>query len=66
MFGLEDELYNKIDKLKSENTEIKVLLKEVCDWIENSEHWWMDCPNKGGFYNEKIKQVLNKYHEIAN
>lgn len=39
--------------------ELKKVLEYVMDRIKNSEEWWMDSPNKGGFDTEKIEQALN-------
>ena len=33
-------------------------LKEIRATIKNSEEWWMDCPNRGGFDVEKIDAAL--------
>jgi hypothetical protein len=36
------------------------LLEKILKVIETSEHWWMDCPNKGGFDIEEIKEFLSR------
>jgi len=35
-------------------------LQSVMKWIDASEHWWIDCPNKGGFDVESIKAAIRK------
>jgi hypothetical protein len=34
--------------------------KNVLEVIDESEEWWMDCPDKGGFDRDKIENVINK------
>ena len=34
-------------------------MKEILDWIENADAWWLDCPSKGGFDTERIRKVIN-------
>jgi hypothetical protein len=45
-------------QLKSQRDELLEVLKYVLTRIENSEEWWMDCPNKGGFDTEKIEAAI--------
>ena len=33
-------------------------LREIQQTIENSDHWWMDCPDKGGFDTDKIDAAI--------
>lgn len=33
-------------------------LKDVLRRIENSEHWWMDTPDRGGFDTEMIEAAI--------
>ena len=35
-------------------------LEDVLERIENSENWWMDEPDRGGFDVEMIKKALEK------
>lgn len=35
-------------------------LQSVKSVIDNSEHWWIDSLEKGGFELEKIKKAINK------
>lgn len=50
-------------KLNDCNAEMLECLKEIKKTIESSEHWWMDCPNKGGFDLEKIEELIKKATE---
>lgn len=36
------------------------VLKSVLKTIEDSGHWWIDCPDKGGFDTEILQQALAK------
>lgn len=40
-----------------ELAEMLIKIKKV---INNSEHWWIDCPDKGGFDLREIEQTLIK------
>jgi hypothetical protein len=37
---------------------LRTVLFEVKAIVEKSEHWWMDCPDKGGFDVDKIDAAL--------
>lgn len=41
-----------------QNTTLMEALQYVKKVIENSEHWWMDCPDKGGFNLDIIDEAL--------
>lgn len=41
-----------------QNTVLMEALQYVKKVIENSEHWWMDCPDKGGFDLDIINEAL--------
>jgi hypothetical protein len=41
-------------------------LEYVQRTISQSEAWWMDCPNKGGFDSEIIDKAINKAYGITN
>ncbi len=34
------------------------LLKEIVDWSDNHDIWWVDCPNKGGLDIDKLEKFL--------
>ena len=34
-------------------------LKNVLLVIDNSDEWWIDCPNKGGFDRNKIEEAIH-------
>lgn len=35
-------------------------LKKIRQVINNSEAWWMDCPDKGGFDTDAINALIDK------
>ncbi len=46
------------DMLK-ENTRLREALEYVQKHIEDDlDHWWIDCPDKGGFDTDRIEQAL--------
>ena len=40
--------------------ELLVSLEQVLWKIENSDYWWMDLPDRGGFDAEKIRAAIAK------
>ena len=50
-------------KLIAVAPEMLECLEGIKKTIESSEHWWMDCPNKGGFDLEKIDELIKKATE---
>lgn len=40
--------------------ELLEALKDVLHRIEESEEWWMDCPDRGGFDTEVITAAITK------
>lgn len=59
---------NEISAVEAWNTrhepelkeQLKNALKDVLKVVENSDHWWMDCPDKGGIGAEKIEKLLEQ------
>lgn len=45
--------------------ELVRVLESVLKVIDESEHWWIDCPNRGGFDVSQIVEVLAKAKEQA-
>lgn len=35
-------------------------LADVLKRIEETDHWWMDCPDRGGFDAEAIRAIIAK------
>jgi hypothetical protein len=40
-------------------------LKDALKTIEASDHWWMDCPDKGGFNADTIRAAIAKAEGTA-
>ena len=49
---------NLIDELRAENAKLRAALEDVRHRIENSDHWWIDDPAKGGFDMDMIEAAL--------
>lgn len=59
--GLADERQDLANAhLIAEAPKLLRVLEHVRHVIENSDHWWMDCPDKGGFDLEEIKDTISK------
>lgn len=50
--------------LISKAPELLKMLEYVLNKIQESDHWWMDCPNKGGFDAVGIEQLIKEATEI--
>lgn len=48
------------------NSDLLKALEYVQRTISESEAWWMDCPNKGGFDTEIIDKAINKAYGNGN
>ena len=47
-------------KLVASAPEMLRILVKVLDRIDVSDAWWMDCPDKGGFNRDEIKELIDK------
>ena len=45
-------------ELEAINAELLEALKNVKQVIEDSEQWWMDCPDRGGFDLRAIENLI--------
>ena len=60
----EDEYVNSIkDEINeaivfNENKKLREALNHVLSVIENNDNWWIDCPDRGGFDVDLIKNAL--------
>lgn len=51
---------NRIVKAVNMHDELIKMLSEIQENIKNSEEWWMNSPNRGGFDLDKIEQLLKQ------
>ncbi|KKM14292.1 hypothetical protein LCGC14_1707590 [marine sediment metagenome] len=58
--GISDEEAQANARLIAAAPEMKNMLEDMAKRITNSEEWWMDDPNRGGFDLEAIEALLNK------
>ena len=59
-----DHVYEEANaKLISKAPEMLEALKYVLSVIENSDEWWINCPDKGGFDVDKIVSVIKQATE---
>lgn len=49
-----------IRRAVNSHNELLAELKKVRETIEESHHWWMDCPDRGGFDLEAIEEAIEK------
>ena len=59
----ESERQSKIAYLESRLKEAEALLLTVRETIKDSDEWWMEFPDKGGFDLDAIEAYFKKYGE---
>jgi len=54
---------SRVAELEKELLAAKELLVSIRKTIDDSEAWWMDCPDRGGFDTDAIDAVIERLTE---